>query len=103
MEIPLRPPWNFGLIQVPSFSLASGSPMTSIRLTFDVIRSQFDSDEPWAITCPGCQSCLEIHQPDEGLPARLLGTCPSCFAWYLVAAAASIMVRLPDEDDLRNA
>jgi uncharacterized protein YbaR (Trm112 family) len=52
--------------------------------------------------CPECRSPLEFHQPDEGLPDRLLGTCPGCHRWYVLDVEARLMALLPDEDDLRN-
>lgn len=32
--------------------------------------------------CPNCDHPLNLHQPDERLPARLLATCDSCCRWY---------------------
>jgi hypothetical protein len=43
------------------------------------------SDE--GIEPPVCRECevdLNVHQPDEGRPEHLLGTCPCCGAWYLI-------------------
>ena len=77
--------------------------MTSIRLVLDVIRPQIDGDDLAGFTCTGCRGDLAIHQPDVRLPDRLLGTCDSCSAWYLIDAAAVLMVRLPDQDTLRAA
>ena len=34
--------------------------------------------------CPGCGMELDIHQPDHGLPERLLGTCPACRSWHII-------------------
>jgi hypothetical protein len=77
--------------------------MTSIILSLDPIRlHRDDSDDPWEIACAACQDQLWVHQPDERLPRRLLGTCPSCLAWYLIDAEKAVMVRLPDEDALRD-
>ncbi|MBX6315178.1 MAG: hypothetical protein IRY99_20050 [Isosphaeraceae bacterium] len=35
------------------------------------------------IDCLHCGTPLEIHQPEGGLPERLLGTCEHCHSWYL--------------------
>jgi hypothetical protein len=79
------------------------APMTSIILSLDPIRLHLvDGDDPWDIACAGCRDQLQIHQPDDRLHTRLLGTCPSCLAWYLIEADAAVMVRLPDEDALRD-
>ena len=77
--------------------------MPSILLALDLIRLRLDRDDPWEVACPDCHDHLVVHQPDEQRPERLLGTCPSCSAWYLIDATASVMVRLPDEDALRDA
>lgn len=77
--------------------------MTSTPLSLDVIRLQADGEAPLEIVCTGCQEYMVIHQPDDERPDRLLGTCPSCSAWYLINPAADVMVRLPDEDALRVA
>jgi hypothetical protein len=74
--------------------------MTSNSLVLPLTR--LSADGLSEVACPGCHDHLIIHQPDEQLPRRLLGTCPSCFAWYLIDAAAAVMVRLPDEDALRD-
>jgi hypothetical protein len=76
--------------------------MTSIRLALDAIRPQFDGDVLSEIVCPDCEGHTIIHQPDEALPDRLLATCPSCTAWFLLHAAAGVMVRLPEEGALRS-
>jgi hypothetical protein len=76
--------------------------MDSIWLAVDRIRFSPDPNAGWEVRCPGCQSPLRLHQPDEQWPERLLGTCSQCHAWFLIDAAAEVMVRLPHEDDLRG-
>lgn len=49
--------------------------------------------------CSRCGNVLEIHQPDENLPKRLLGTCDRCKAWFLIDLDEAILVLLPDELD----
>jgi hypothetical protein len=34
--------------------------------------------------CPDCNHPLEIHQPDQNLPSRLLGICAHCRVWLLI-------------------
>jgi hypothetical protein len=77
--------------------------MTSILLTLDRIRLLPDPENYSEVACPFCHDDLRVHQPDERLPDCLLGTCASCSAWYLIDAAAAVMVRLPDADALRDA
>ena len=52
--------------------------------------------------CPACERLLNLHQPDESLPNRLLATCDSCLAWYCLFGSGEgsnqyFMVGLPDE------
>jgi hypothetical protein len=44
-----------------------------------------DPDElvPQAL-CLRCEGPLDRHQPDVQQPDRVLGTCPTCGAWYLL-------------------
>jgi hypothetical protein len=76
--------------------------MTSIQLALQLIRLRLDSEDFSEIDCPDCQGPMMIHQPDEDLPDRLIGTCESCTVWFLIAASAKLMARLPDEDALRD-
>ena len=80
-----------------------GSPMTSILLTLDLIRLTPDPDDPSEVACPRCHASLLLHQPDQQMPERLLGTCAECQTWFLINAIANVMVRLPDEQDFRDA
>jgi hypothetical protein len=75
--------------------------MDSVFVAMDLIRLPFRSDEPSHILCTKCYSALERHQLDIELPARMLGTCESCKAWYLIDLDRGLMVLLPDEVDLR--
>lgn len=49
---------------------------------------------------PQCQACakpLDLSQPDERRPERLLGVCLTCGTWYLVEATDAgnpVVVRL---------
>jgi hypothetical protein len=77
--------------------------MASIHLALDLIRIDANSGGLSSLPCPGCHEGLALHQPDPQLPDRLLGTCGECHAWFLILAIAGLMVRLPDEEDLRDA
>jgi hypothetical protein len=74
--------------------------MTSTHLALDLIHLQCKPKDFSEVACPGCQDYLVVHQPDERLPDRLLGICHSCSAWFVIAAAAAVMVCLPNEDSL---
>jgi uncharacterized protein YbaR (Trm112 family) len=76
--------------------------MTSVVLSLNLIRFLSDPDSLHVIECPGCGDSLTVHQPDENLPDRLLGTCPDCRTWFLIDGATEVMVKLPDESILRD-
>lgn len=53
--------------------------------------------------CLGCDEELDLQQPDQDDPDRLLGICSRCHTWYLVDAegitpitAASVTSRFHD-------
>jgi hypothetical protein len=51
--------------------------------------------------CDHCRHPLNLHQPDEGLPSRLLATCGDCFRWFALFAldedgAECLIVELPE-------
>jgi hypothetical protein len=77
--------------------------MTTISLTLDLLRLRPDPEDASGVRCPGCRDLLTLDQPDQERPERLLGTCERCRSWFLVHLAARVMVRLPDEDELRDA
>ena len=39
---------------------------------------------------------ISVHQPDDDLPGRPLGTCGDCRAWFLIDREAGVMLILPD-------
>ena len=60
-------------------------------------------------SCLDCKDSLDIHQPDERNPDRLLGICASCGAWYLLEvagadghAASGLIARLPEPGVLKR-
>ena len=53
------------------------------------------------LSCPDCRSPLNLIQPDENEPTRLLGTCESCSKWaFLVELEPDwkkvLLIELPD-------
>ena len=76
--------------------------MASIELKLDLIRLSPDLAQALDVQCSTCHDSLVIHQPDETRPDRFLGTCLECGDWFLIDAAKHVMVRLPDQDALRE-
>jgi hypothetical protein len=76
--------------------------MPSINLALDFCLLAADPELLSGLPCLGCHDLLTIHQPDVESPDRLLGVCPECRAWFLVEATSGVMVRLPDQDALRE-
>ena len=76
--------------------------MTSVPLALNRIRLDGKLDDSKRVRCPACRDYLFLHQPDEECPDRLLGTCDECRAWFLIDAAGKVMVRLPNEEELRD-
>jgi hypothetical protein len=93
-KYPARMTYDVSLREVP--------PMTSIHLALDLIRLDADPDERSRRKCPRCDNDLMVHQPDEQWPDRLLGACAECRSWFLIDVDGKVMVRLPDENDLRG-
>ena len=52
--------------------------------------------------CPNCQSDLQIHQPDPGLPDRLLAVCEECHHWYLQTADDMLIPLVSSEAELAS-
>jgi hypothetical protein len=50
--------------------------------------------------CADCSTSLELHQPDNEFPDRLLGVCKSCRRWTLIELApdgpGAVMALLPE-------
>lgn len=76
-------------VRVPVLGLAlDGTPLTEIE-------------------CLNCGELLTVHQPENGFPDRMLGTCESCHNWYLwdfhPDGDHAVMVALPDRGFFRDA
>lgn len=69
----------------------------------EVNRPSSESEDFAGIRCPECGGRMVVHQPDERLPHRLLGTCRCCLAWFLMDDAGGLVFRLPDEIAPRDA
>lgn len=59
------------------------------------------------LSCPDCRSPLNLIQPDEIDPGRLLGVCDSCSKWaYLIELEPdwkkALVIELPDGDEVRR-
>jgi hypothetical protein len=77
--------------------------MTPILFSLERIRLTSDPRHPTVVQCASCHDSLVLYQPDEDLPHRLLGTCLECRTWFLIDGDTTVMVKLPDESDLRDA
>jgi hypothetical protein len=77
--------------------------MSLIPVSLTVIHLAINNRSFDDIHCHKCAERLELHQPDEDLADRFVGTCPGCQAWYLINLEMGVMVLLPDEADLRHA
>ncbi len=69
--------------------------MIPFRSHFSNNPGGFKDEDSTQILCPDCARPLSLHQPDERLPERLLGTCRSCLAWFLVDGDGAITFHLP--------
>jgi hypothetical protein len=78
----------------------------AVSVSLSVSRFTFRPTRIAQVRCTDCHTPLTVHQPDEGQPSRLLGTCSGCGHWYLMDCAQghdeSVMAQLPDGDSLRD-
>ena len=70
------------------------------------MRTQFAGGSPdqtygshGSLSCLFCENLLTLHQPDEELADRLLGTCYACKAWFLTNFEGTVLVPIPDLPD----
>ncbi len=75
--------------------------MTSINCTLKLAQFPKGTESLMGSQYPDCLGPTLVHQPDERRPDRLLATCESCSAWFLIATSSATMLRLPDDDVLR--
>lgn len=60
-----------------------------------------------SLSCPDCHTPLNLMQPDEEEPTRLLGTCETCSKWaFLVELEPDwqrvLLIELPDGEAIRR-
>jgi hypothetical protein len=95
---------NVGLFEevaVPSRKPAQSAPSTMLPFVVRTITPGASR----RLRCPDCHSPLNLIQPDENEPARLLGTCDSCMKWsFLVELEPdwrkALLVELPGGDEI---
>jgi uncharacterized protein YbaR (Trm112 family) len=68
-----------------------------------VVRTITMSPGTTLLCCPDCQIPLNLLQPDENDPSRLLGTCERCSKWVFLVELEpdwkkSVLVELPGGD-----
>ena len=89
--------------------MASTKPPQSSSLTIlpFVVQMITPGRKSRSLCCPACRSPLNLVQPDEDEPTRLLGICDSCSKWYFLVELEpewrkALLVELPDGDELRR-
>jgi hypothetical protein len=80
-----------------------------VRMNFDLVaRAVLVGGEESGLCCPDCEAPMDLHQPDENEPTKLLGACLDCSKWFLVIEAEdpdgrTMLVELPCADRIREA
>jgi len=81
-------------------------PLKSISAELIVLRFPAINPDTISVRCVHCSTPLTLHQPDPGLPERLLGTCERCKHWFLMDLLPDqtngVLVRLPDAQVIRE-
>ena len=76
------------------------NPDRELDVTLRILTIPVCPDGESVLACLSCQKPLDIHQPDAGLPERMLATCPVCRAWHLIDCGPgpgdTVIVLLPD-------
>lgn len=87
--------------------MASTKPTQAAKATIlpFVVRTITPGGETQTLNCPACECPLNLIQPDEGDPCRLLGTCESCSAWGLLVELEpdwqkALLIEVPDGEEL---
>jgi hypothetical protein len=91
-------------VAVPSSKPVSTTPSTMLPFVVRTIAAGRGSQ---SLSCPDCQSPLNLIQPDENKPTRLLGTCDTCSKWaFLVELEPEwqklLLIELPDGETIRR-
>ena len=81
-------------------------PMTSRSVSVVLGLFRIPSLSKGGVRCPDCKGALDLHQPDERNPDRLLGVCKRCSDWFLMDMrpdqTAWMVVPLPDAAFFRD-
>ena len=101
------PTGDVELIKEAAVSSSKRVPPPSSTILPFVVRTIVAGRVSPALCCPGCELPLNLFQPDENEPTRLLGTCDSCTKWaFLVELEPEwqkvLLVELPDGDAIRG-
>lgn len=91
---------------MPSPKPVPSAPSPSTIVPF-VVRTITPGRGSRALLCPDCRLPLNLIQPDENEPTRLLGTCEACARWaFLVELEPewrkALLVELPDDETIRR-
>jgi hypothetical protein len=74
-------------------------------ITLDVTVIDVTAEGCFTAVCRKCGRPLELHQPDEGQPDHLLGTCAGCGGWHMIDAPPdqkeAYVVALPEFEQLQ--
>lgn len=77
-----------------------------LPITLHLTRIDVDAEGCVAAVCHTCGRPLDLHQPDNGHPDRLLGTCAACGGWHMIDVPVdqneAYLVRLPDFQHLQS-
>jgi hypothetical protein len=63
-----------------------------MSMVFSWKQSEAVAPASMSICCPRCEYSLTLHQPDFGLPDRLLATCDECKSWFLANSDGTLLV-----------
>lgn len=83
----------------------TGTTSTTVGLLVRTITTEQDTR---LLCCPDCSLLLNLIQPDENQPSRLLGTCDGCSNWFFLVELEAdwrktILVELPSGEALQQA
>lgn len=87
---------------MPSPNPARTALTTSLSLAMRIVAMPNAAE---SFECPSCSGPLNLLQPDENDPGRLLGTCESCSTWSLMVEIEPdwrtvVVIDLPDGEEI---
>jgi hypothetical protein len=73
-----------------------------------LVRTLSTEQDARLLCCPDCKLLLNLIQPDESQPTRLLGTCDVCSKWFFLLELEpdwrkTVMVEIPSGEALQQA